>query len=93
MLCMLSSTWSKVKVTLRLTVGQSVCLGVEPQLELMTRRVSSYMKVTVLSIWGALSDERSGLSFVSHPRPWESLLSLNTERRSNYEGPRVTVFW
>jgi hypothetical protein len=27
----------KVKVTLRLTVGQSVCLGVEPQLGLMTR--------------------------------------------------------
>jgi hypothetical protein len=27
----------KVKVTLRLTVGQSVCLGVEPRLGLMTR--------------------------------------------------------
>jgi hypothetical protein len=26
------------------------------------------LKVTVLSIWGALSDERSGLSFVSHSR-------------------------
>jgi hypothetical protein len=27
----------KVKVTLQLTVGQSVCFGVEPQLALMTR--------------------------------------------------------
>ena len=56
----------KVKVTLRLTVSQSVCLGVEPRLGLMTRFFFLYMKVTVLFIWGALSDERSGLSFVSH---------------------------
>jgi hypothetical protein len=28
--------------------------------------IHSSLKVTVLSIWGALSDERSGLSFVSH---------------------------
>jgi hypothetical protein len=51
----------RVRVTLRLTVSQSVCLGVEPRLGLM----SSYLiqlKITVLSIWGALSDERSGLS-------------------------------
>jgi hypothetical protein len=30
--------------------------------------VSSCLKVTVLSMWGALSDERSGLSFVSDSR-------------------------
>jgi hypothetical protein len=30
--------------------------------------VSTCLKVTVLSMWGALSDERSGLSFVSHSR-------------------------
>jgi hypothetical protein len=29
--------YNKVKVTLRLTVSQSVSLGVEPHLELMTR--------------------------------------------------------
>jgi hypothetical protein len=50
----------KVKDTLPLTVGQTVCWCRAPQ------DVSSYMKVTVLSIWGALSHERSGLSFVSH---------------------------
>jgi hypothetical protein len=57
----------RVRVTLRLTFSQSVCLGVEPRLGLMTRYLF-WMKVTVLSIWGALSDERSGLSFVSHSR-------------------------
>jgi hypothetical protein len=30
--------------------------------------VPSCLKVIVLSLWGALSDERSGLSFVSHSR-------------------------
>jgi hypothetical protein len=50
---------------LQLTVSQSVCLGVEPQLELMTR-CFFYMKVTVLSMWGALSEERLGLSLVNY---------------------------
>jgi hypothetical protein len=57
----------RVRVTLRLTVSQSVCLGVEPHLGLMTRYLF-WMKVTVLSMWGALSDKRSGLSFVSQSR-------------------------
>jgi hypothetical protein len=54
----------KVKVALRLTVSQSVCFGVEPNLGLLTR-VTFPFKVTVLSVWGALSDERLGLYFVS----------------------------
>jgi hypothetical protein len=41
----------KVKVMLQLTVSQSVGLGVEPQLGLMTRYFFR-MKVTVLSMWG-----------------------------------------
>jgi hypothetical protein len=58
----------KVKVTLRLTVSQPVCLGVEPTLGLVTRycfESERCLNVTVLFLWGALSDERSGLSFVS----------------------------
>jgi hypothetical protein len=57
----------KVKITLRLTVSQSVCLGVEPRLGLMTRCFFLF-EIIVLSMWRNLSDERSGLSFVSHSR-------------------------
>jgi hypothetical protein len=48
----------KVKVT--------VCLGVKPNLGLLTRDLFFFpwFKVTALSLWGALSDERLGLSFV-----------------------------
>jgi hypothetical protein len=49
----------KVKVTLRLTASQSVSLGVEPRLDIYYS-----LKVTVLFFWGALSDERTGLSYV-----------------------------
>jgi hypothetical protein len=56
------------RVTLRLTVSQSVSLGVEPSLGLLTREIYIYFfcwKLQSCLIWGALSDERSGLSFVS----------------------------
>jgi hypothetical protein len=66
---LVSRCLKRVRVTLRLTVSQSVCLGVEPRLGLMTR-YSFWLKVTVLSIWGALSDDRSGLSFVSRSWQW-----------------------
>jgi hypothetical protein len=66
----------KVKVTLRLTVSQPVSLGVEPHLGLMTR----YLAITVwqlqsLFLWGALSDERTGLSFVYAAGPCQCNLS------------------
>jgi hypothetical protein len=44
------------------SVSQSVSLGIEPHLWLMTRYYC--LTVTVLFSWGALSDERTGLSFV-----------------------------
>jgi hypothetical protein len=58
----------KVKVTLRLTVSQSVSLGIEHPLGAHDKIFfsSPYMKVTVLFNWGVLSDERSGLSLVRH---------------------------
>jgi hypothetical protein len=51
-------------VTVRLTVGQSVSLGVEPNLGPLTRDIF-FLKLQSCLIWGALSDERSGLSFVN----------------------------
>jgi hypothetical protein len=59
----------KVKVTLRLTVSQSVSLGVEPQ------HIYYFLTVTVLFLWGALSDERAGLSFVYAAGPRQGSLS------------------
>jgi hypothetical protein len=57
-----------VEVTLQPTVNQSVCQGIEPTLGLVTRYYflseGYFLKVAVLALWGALSDERSGLSFV-----------------------------
>jgi hypothetical protein len=57
----------KVKVTLQLMISWSVCLGVEPTLGLMTRYYflseGCCLKVAVLFLCGALSDERMGLQF------------------------------
>jgi hypothetical protein len=62
----------KVEVTSQLTVGrsvgQSVCQGIEPTLRLVTKYYflseGCCLKVAVLSLQGALFDDRSGLSFV-----------------------------
>jgi hypothetical protein len=47
------------------TDGQSVRLGVEPNLGLLTREIFFFLKLQSCLNWGALSDERSGLSVVS----------------------------
>jgi hypothetical protein len=58
----------QVKVTLQLMVSQSLCQGIEPILGLVTRYYflseGCFLKFAFLSFCGALSDERSGLSFV-----------------------------
>jgi hypothetical protein len=59
----------KVKVTLRLTVSQSVNLGVEPHLRLMTRYLLLSWQLRSCFLWGALSDERTGLSFIGAAGP------------------------
>jgi hypothetical protein len=53
----------KVKVTLWLAFNQSVCLGAEPRLGLIIRSCSC-LTVTALSLQGAISDEKTGLSFI-----------------------------
>jgi hypothetical protein len=54
----------KVKVTLRLTVSQSV-----------SKSCCYSLAVTFLFLWGALSDERTGLSFVCAAGPCQRSLS------------------
>jgi hypothetical protein len=58
----------EVEVKLQLTVSQSLCQGIEPFLGLVTRYYflseGYFLELAVLSFWGTLSDERSGLSFV-----------------------------
>jgi hypothetical protein len=68
----------KVKVNLQLTVSQSVCLGVEPHLGLTTKYFFIYLllKLRSCQFWAALSDERTGLSFVNQ--------SLEVSRLSVY---------
>jgi hypothetical protein len=56
---------TRVRVTFRLTVSQSVCLGVETRLGLMTRYLFMIGKLQSCLHGGALSDERTDLSFVS----------------------------
>jgi hypothetical protein len=58
------------KVTLRLTDGRSVSQSVcQPTLQLVTRYYflsdCCYLKFSVLFLWGALSDERTGLQFAA----------------------------
>jgi hypothetical protein len=64
----------KVKVTLQLTVSQSVSLGVQPHLGLMTRYLLLFDSYDLL-LWGVLSDERIGLSFVYAAGPHQHSLS------------------
>jgi hypothetical protein len=61
----------KVKVTLRLTVSQSVSLGVVPRPDINYYRLT----VTVLFLWGAFSDKRTGLSFIYAAGPCQRSLS------------------
>jgi hypothetical protein len=58
----------KVKVTLRLAVGQSVSLGV------MTRYLLLFDSYDLV-LWGALSEESPGLSFVNPAGPRQRSLS------------------
>jgi hypothetical protein len=49
-----------------------VCLGVDPLLVLMTD-VWYFLVVIVVPLWGALSEEKSGLSFVSQSAAFSRL--------------------
>jgi hypothetical protein len=69
-----NKTKIKVKVTLRLTVSQSVSFSVEPHLGLMTIYLLWFDRYGPLCR-GALSDERTGLSFLYAGGPCQRSLS------------------
>jgi hypothetical protein len=60
---------SQIKVMLRLTVSRPVCLGTKHPLGAYDQIFITCVTVTVLFLWCALSDERSGLSFVCAAGP------------------------
>jgi hypothetical protein len=65
----------KVKVTLRLMVSQSVSLGIEPHLRLVTRYLLLFDNYCFVFGGGALSHERTGLSSVHAAGPFQRSLS------------------
>jgi hypothetical protein len=73
---------------LRLTVSQSVSLGVEPHLGFMTRYLLLFDSYGLV-LWGALSDERTGLSFVYVVGPRQR--SRSRVRVPWYSWPYFTV--
>jgi hypothetical protein len=82
---------SQVKVTLQLTVSQSLCQGIEPILGLVTRYYflseDCFLKFAlVLSLWDALSDERSDLSLVSQSHITTDVQSVIMSRYRDHSG-------
>jgi hypothetical protein len=59
------SSQVKVKVTLRPTVSRQACLSVKPHLGPQDQIYVTVKAVAVLLMWGVLSDEKTGLSFVT----------------------------
>jgi hypothetical protein len=53
-----------VGLMLRQTVSRPVCLGIKHQFVAYVQIFITCVTVTVLFLWGALSDERTGLFFI-----------------------------
>jgi hypothetical protein len=93
-----SWTWTfqsvRVRVTLQLTVSQSVCLGVESNLGLLIRDLFFFFWKLLSCHLGAFSDEMSGLSFVSPLAIQSKIVSVFTYKIYNdiYISERTATF-
>jgi hypothetical protein len=67
--------WVSLSLMLRPTVSRPVCLGIKHPFGTYDQIFITCVTVTVLFLWGALSDERSGLSFVCAAGPCQRSLS------------------
>jgi hypothetical protein len=69
-------SWAELSFMLRPTVSRPVCLGIKHPFGTYDQIFIACVTVTVLFLWGALSDERTGLSFVYAAGPCQRNLSL-----------------
>jgi hypothetical protein len=70
----------ELSFTLRPTVSRPVCLGIKHPFGAYDQIFITRMIITVF-LWGALSDERTGLTFIYAAGPCQRNLSLVRARR------------
>jgi hypothetical protein len=68
--------WAELSFMLRPTISRPVCLGIKHPFGAYDQIFITCVTVTGLFLWGALSDERTGLSFIYAAGPCQRNLSL-----------------
>jgi hypothetical protein len=69
------TSWVELSFTLRPTVSWPVCLGIKHPFGAYDQIFITCVTITVFFLWGALSDERTGLTFIYAAGPCQRSLS------------------